>query len=138
MTPEREKYLAECSERELNLRKEITEIKGVLVAFKWKLNSKDDFYFSNTKRVNSIYRSIRRLKHKLTAYRHELHRLKGIDRVVVPRVKFSVKEIRGSRYTGKKSYYATCKCGNEFLYSGNGEDYCPNCGRKILWERVMK
>ena len=81
---------------------------------------------------------IKRYKYHLNAYRHELSRVKGMNKVVVPRVMFSVDEIKGQRRTGKKNYYAMCKCGNDNLYSGNGERYCPWCGKLLLWEKVKQ
>lgn len=135
MTPEREKYLAKCGRRELWLRSLIKIHKEAIKKAKEQLRND---VFDSYGQVADCKSAMRANRWLIASLHHELNCLKGMDRVVVPRVKFSVKEIRGHRYTGKKSYYATCKCGNEFLYSGNGEDYCPNCGRKLLWEKVMK
>ena len=133
MTLKREAYLAKCSEREKALR-EI--IRKHIVALKFHKSVLTlDFCLTATEKK---YRkeAIRNIKYYLNAYRHELARLKGMDRVVVPKVKFSVPQIREWGHTGRKSYYATCKCGNDTLYSGNDERYCPQCGRRILWEKV--
>ena len=128
MTPKREAYLAKCGKREKYLRKEIKDYKREIKAIKSALQTGYDSEF------NLGCLKFRKLW--LTMCRHELARLKGMDRVVMPKVKFSVPQIREWGHTGRKSYYATCKCGNDTLYSGNDERYCPNCGRRILWEKV--
>ena len=128
MTPKREKYLAKCGKLEMKYRKWIQDTKERIKEAKERLTIECDVEWEK-----SIIRS-----HKvyLGWYKHELNRLKGMDRVVVPKVNFSVPQIREWGRTGRKSYYATCKCGNGNLYSGSDERYCPNCGRLILWEKV--
>ena len=128
MTPKRKKYLAKCSKREKELRFNINKAKLNLAVFKMAVTKQG--------MLPILKDSIKSTKCMLVAYRHELHRLKGMDRVVVPKVKFSVPQIREWGRTGRISYYATCKCGNDTLYSGNDECYCPQCGRRILWEKV--
>ena len=111
MTPKREKYLAKCSKREKWFRMQIEDlkkdIKGVKRALT--LGYVDDWNIT----------WLRKCKFFLTIYRHELARLKGMDRVVVPK--------RG----------CFCKCGRD-LYGAKmlGSKYCDECGRKLLWEKV--
>lgn len=133
MTPKRKAYLAKCSKRELVLRHWIKVAKGNISRYKFGLNYDKTFTDDDMEYCLS---SIRFHKDRINCYRHELARLQGMDRVVVPKVKFSVPQIREWGHTGRKSYYATCKCGNDTLYSGNDERYCPQCGRRILWEKV--
>jgi hypothetical protein len=70
---------------------------------------------------------IRHNKIQLNAYRHELQRLKGMDRVVVPRVSYTSE--RSGQFLVRHEH---CCCGNKLF----GEVYCPECGRRILWEKV--
>lgn len=116
MTPERKKYLAKCSEKEKMLRRRIEVRKDFIVSNKFKLN--------NNKRLEKCERDwylmqIKDHKFNLTLYRHELHRLKGMDSVVVPK--------RAEGYIG----VFVCSCGSDVI-----ANYCPNCGRRILWEKV--
>jgi hypothetical protein len=68
---------------------------------------------------------IRQCKVRLSAYRHELARLKGMASVAAPR---NYRECNVS-ITG---HFATCKCGRDVSW----ERSCPNCGRHILWGKV--
>ena len=74
-------------------------------------------------------------KIKLNAYRHKLARIKGMDRVVVPRdVTFDTFVIcyclEGYRLLG------VCSCGKRLVqYKHN---YCPDCGRLILWNKCYE
>ena len=74
-------------------------------------------------------------KFELAAYRHELNRIKGMDRVVVPKdvqkFLYAVHDFGTGYGIG---FIGVCKCGAEL----NNVDckYCPNCGKRILWEKV--
>ena len=63
-------------------------------------------------------------KVRLAAYRHELNRLKGMDRVVVP----------SDAYTREYLGNGVCVCGYELHKKRH--NYCPRCGRRVLWEKV--
>lgn len=121
MTPEREAYLAKCSEREKYLRKEIKDYKNEIRAIKGALQAGYDSEW------NLGCLKFRKLW--LTMFRHELARLKGMDRVCVPEV------------TADYPYTAYCKCGSVvggYQYGSFWEDdYCRNCGRKLLWDKVV-
>lgn len=61
---------------------------------------------------------IRRYKTILTVCKHELARIRGWDKVVVPR-----------RHKEYKCVFV-CSCGHDVI-----DNFCPRCGRKILWEK---
>lgn len=111
MTPERKAYLAKCSEWEIEVRNRIRLYKQQIRLAKESLKyGYDDKWYRHC---------LRKHKHYLMMYRHELHRLKGMDRVAVPR--------RAEGYIG----VFVCKCGSDVI-----ANYCPNCGRRILWDKV--
>ena len=122
MTPKREAYLAKCSEKEKFWRKWIACEKQEVKAIKEALNSGAD---NNWNR-----HCLRTRKRYLMMYRHELARLKGMDKVVVPIL------IKASRETFPDHSYM-CKC---LKYLGWVKDinYCPKCGKRVLWEKVIK
>lgn len=68
---------------------------------------------------------IRKRKTILTACKHELQRIKGMDRVVIPSEQY---DRRFETY----NWYCT-KCDSEISVF---ENYCSECGRRILWEKV--
>lgn len=134
MTPERKAYLAKCKWKERYIRDKIAQEKGYIKHNKQILNSVnlkgayDCFAFE----IDWLYHEIKYRKYKLTVLRHELARLKGMDRVVVPQYKKY-----DSRYCCNVGW---CRCG-EFLKQINVlgvaiNEYCPNCGRHVLWEKV--
>lgn len=120
MTPEREKYIRSCNLKERiirhlirNSKEELKKNKAVCNSYNLKLIGRKPFGY----RLHIV--RIKESKLMLNAYRHELARLKGMDRVVVP------KKLEG--YTG----VAECSCGCWVL-----ANYCPECGRRLLWEKV--
>jgi hypothetical protein len=121
MTPEREAYLAKCSYKERKLRELIAEEKQVIKRFKERQKYPNKFLRS----VQLLL--IKRSKIALSALRHELQRLKGMDNVVVPKVSYTSE--RSGQFLLRHEH---CCCGNE-LY---GELYCPECGKRVLWEKV--
>lgn len=121
MTPKREAYLAKCSKREKRLRFKIQEFKNDICNEKYRLTQGGHLVEPDNTRCRT---RIRQYKHHLSAYRHELNRLKGMDRVVVPR-------FRGYNCDGIIVGY--CTCGNDVNFY---EAYCSDCGRRILWERM--
>ena len=122
MTPEREKYLAKCSKKELVIRCKISEAKSNLAYYKDFLTRNiDDWGLMVCKQCVDKY------KLELTAYRHELQRSKGMGRVVVP------KRIFIDNYCGISTKCTCCKCGRLIPHF---ENYCSDCGRHILWEKV--
>ena len=121
MTPEREKYLAKCSKKELAIRCKISEAKSNLAYYKDFLTRNiDDWGLMVCKQ------SVDKYKMELTAYRHELQRIKGMDRVAVPKVLVTGDYLEGFCWN----------CGG--VVSEHDHEYCPCCGRLILWEKVTK
>ena len=118
MTPERAKYLAKCSERERYIRMKLSTARLYL---KWHKKSISNGGIRVTKPTAKYE------KFELMAYRHELNRLKGMDRVVV----IGDDEPFVNTLTGAE--YWTCKCGAGIYVTDN---YCSNCGKRILWEKV--
>lgn len=116
MTPSREKYLAKCGEKEKWLREMIEHWQGIIQGNKWALNN--DKTILNDKDKSYFLSHIRKYKYIVSAYRHELARLKGMDRVVVPR-----KAYIGA--WGDKG--GLCKCGKHITDVHN---YCPWCGNE--------
>ena len=120
MTPKREAYLAKCSEWEVEVRNRIRLYKQQIRLVKESLKyGYDDKWYRHCLRKHKRY---------LMMYRHELARLKGMDKVVVPI------PIKAGRETFPDQSYI-CKC---LKYLGWVKDinYCPSCGRSILWEKV--
>lgn len=72
MTPKRKKYLANCSDREKELRFNINQAKINLAVFKMAVIKQG--------MLPILKNSIKSTKCMLVAYRHELNRLKGRDR----------------------------------------------------------
>lgn len=118
MTPEREKYLAKCSDKENFIRANITYYKQQLRSLKMaKLTIIGDKYWRG---------HIRHTKCHLNAYRHELARLKGMDRVTYPcRIMLN----NGDYIVG---LWRCSSCSDGLC---EGDNYCTGCGRKILWKR---
>ena len=127
MTPKRKTYMASCSKREAWIRTKMFQAKSEIALCKAILNYRH--------KVDDISKWKTRLdmwKIEFTAYQHELHRLKGIDRVVVPREVQINMEIVGIAMINVAT--GICKCGERL--ESLGHVYCPVCGRKILWEKV--
>lgn len=123
MTPQREIYLKQCSIAEQFLRGSIAITKREIKQAKDALNNNqiikptwDRTFWKGEIKAHNIL---------LSMYRHELNRLKGMDRVVVPRISYIGNDI----YLQKVE---RCSCGERLM----GEIYCPNCGRRLLWESV--
>jgi hypothetical protein len=122
MTPEREAYLAKCSKWEKILRHWIKVRKNDIKRHKFELNNAETIGEpKNLFRLNEI----RFHKDHLKCFRHELARLKGMDRVAVPSEQY---DRRFETY----NWYCT-KCDSEI---STFENCCSNCGRRILWEKV--
>lgn len=120
MTPEREKYFTSITSRERVIRHAIR-----MAALSLR-ETKEWWTKHKTNRPNKIRgykKTVKRQKLTLMACKRELAKLKGMDRVVAP------KEIRYRVY----DKYGKCSCG-VWVYSKC--DFCPNCGRRILWEKV--
>lgn len=110
MTPQRKAYLAKCSKKELWYRKRLFELKASLKTLK----------ILATAPENSCWlENIKFIKWEILVLRHELARLKGLDRVVVPEV-----------YKSTGVFHCSKCNGAVWLIKDN---YCPNCGRRILW-----
>lgn len=123
MTPEREAYLAMCSKRERILRDKIAIFKSALKTSKSFIRNYSTYGTKDSKKMVVMLSGILENKLKLSAYRHELARLKDMYGVCVP------KDVT-------KSYYGKvgrCTCG---LYVTENANYCLRCGRKLLWEKV--
>lgn len=117
MTPQREQYLAKCSNREKYLRKEIKDYKREIRVIKSSLQAGCDI------ELNLSCLKFRKLW--LTMARHELHRLKGMDRVVVPKISYSSDD-------DFSVPIFECSCGMILC----GTSCCERCGKRILWEKV--
>ena len=117
MTPKRKAYFAKCSDKEKWLRCKISAANSNLAYYKDLLTISVALDQNWGIIVNK--QKVKDYKREIVAYRHELHRLKGMDRVVVPK--------RAEGYIG----VFVCSCGSDVI-----ANYCPNCGRRILWEKV--
>lgn len=118
MTPQRQAYLAKCGKREKVLRDLIIKAKALIRACKKSLNADGEPCFFKD--------LIREAKFELNAYRHEIARLKGMDRVV------RAKEFQE---VGSQGLSRCSKCGEDLSIN---ERFCSACGRKILWEKVKQ
>lgn len=125
MTPKREAYLAKCSDREKLLRWKLKEAKQVLRKYKFAQNRKREIYPFPLTEAQIVYikKMVYESKTLINVYRHELARLKGMDRVAMPIV-----VVTGDYLEGYCDY-----CGG--VISEHDHDYCPCCGRRILWEK---
>jgi hypothetical protein len=132
MTPERKAYFAKCSKREKELR-EITRKHIVALKFHKSVLTLDFCLTATEKKYRK--EAIRVIKYYLNAYRHEIQRLKGMDRVVVPSRRY-LREVED----GILVEYEIQTCPNCNVLVGGDLcetlNYCPNCGRRILWEKV--
>ena len=126
MTPEREKYFDKCKVRELWLRGLIKTHKEAIKKAKEQLNYG---VFDSDGQVAVCKSAMRVNKWLVASLRHELNHIKGMGRVVVP------KRIFIDNYCGISTKCTCCKCGRLIPHF---ENYCSDCGRKILWERVTK
>lgn len=122
MTPKRKAYLAKCSRRERFIRDYIAYYKQNLKIYK------------RAKRTNDggeywVRKQIRNTKFNLSAYRHELARLKGMERVTVPKL-LTFLFSDGKRFEG----FVCSHCGETLM-----RDSCVNCGcgRRILWNKTL-
>lgn len=91
MTPEREKYLAKCGKREKFLRAKIKDEKITIRNNKYAIQTLPRIHNLDleqaSKWVCEYKSSIAKAKIMLSSYRHELNHFKGMDRMVVPKVK---------------------------------------------------
>lgn len=125
MTPEREKYLACITSRERVIRHAIRMAALSLRETKeWWTKHKTD----RPNKIRGYKKTVKRQKLTLMACKRELARLKGMDRVVVPRVIYS----STCNFIFKR--YECKKCGE---WINKTELYCSNCGRKILWNKTL-
>lgn len=120
VTPEREKYLAKCSKREQQIRVliryykyELKKAKAVCSSYDLKKIGRKPFGYRL--RIGNVKQD----KVIISALYHELARLKGMDRVVAP---------RGCGYYRQTGW---CVCGTDLIHRKH--NYCPRCGRRILW-----
>lgn len=129
MTPQRKKYFAQCSDKEKILRHRISGYLFEIQREKYLLNTEGGLV--DMDRYKSKLR-IKRYKYHLNAYRHELSRFKGMDKVVVPReLEIHLKIVEMGMVNVATGI---CKCGEKL--ESLGHVYCPVCGRRILWRRV--
>ena len=142
MTPERKEYLMEHTGREATIRDLIRGYKHELKKCKAVCSSYD---LKRIGRKPLGYRihivQVNETKLIIQALRHELQRLKGMDRVVVPKqTKHEVLPKTTSRPAIMSKPYFVCKCGDTVGFMMGNEwqkaTYCTHCGRRILWEKV--
>ena len=123
MTSERVAYLAKCSNRELWLRSEIRNIEIDICWQKQRISNANEEWIATGAKCELWHK-----KQLLMTLRHEVARLKGMDRVVEP---YEVMRFGFGANVPKVSY--NCEC---FEPIDRKHKYCPNCGRRILWEKV--
>lgn len=68
----------------------------------------------------------------MTPQKHELAKLKGVDRVVMPQDVYKMIEKIGDSWGVIRVGY--CVCGEDVRE--DTDKYCSYCGRKLLWEKV--
>ena len=131
-TKRRRKYLASCSEKEKYIREEIAMYKKSVRHWKHFLNFELSSLLENGKSSN-LYNTPEEVKQaivhqtfQMKTYRHELNRLKSMDRVA------KIKTHQWLR--GTNCVIAFCECGDSVAV--NEFNYCPTCGKKLLWEKV--
>lgn len=125
MVPKRKAYLAKCSEREKWLRENIGHWQGLIQGNKWALNN--DKQFTEDDKLYCLSH-IRKYKYQVSAYRHELARLKR-GKGVVPVRYDDCEEI-------SYAIVGTCpECGTH-LFGDGTNNYCHYCGRRVLWEKM--
>lgn len=123
MTRERLEYLVRVSVREGRIRLLLAEQKHYISKYKYILNNNEMSRYERQRCLSKIS------EHKFFAFilRDELQRLKGMDRVVVPRDVHIT--YLGFDKVGK------CTCGG---WVTPHEIYCHTCGRRVLWEKVKE
>jgi predicted amidophosphoribosyltransferase len=128
MTPERIEYFKKSSNAERDLRMLIKRCKKALKIAKSECSA-FNLKPSDKKPLEYLvkYVQLQDSKMLLQALRNELQRLTGMDRVVVPR------EVTIPSYTDLKQ--GCCICGRD-VYDAL-DSYCPNCGRRILWDKTL-
>ena len=122
MTPEREAYLAKCGDKEVWLRSAIRATKRDISYQKQRISNANEEWIATGAKCE-----LWNEKQLLMTLRHELQRIKGMDRVVIPSEQY---DRRFETY----NWYCT-KCDSEISVF---ENYCPTCGRKILWKKVSE
>ena len=115
MTPERKAYLDRCSKWERKLRSYIKNEKMVIKHRKWCLSISNIDYDRQRLKMSQRY---------LQMYRHELNRLKGMDRAT------SI-----YRTYDKETGLTSCFCSNCDRAIEQFDNYCGNCGKHFLWEK---
>ena len=130
MTPERKAYLAKCGNREVWLRSAIVTTQKDISCQKQRISNATEEWIATGAKCELWHK-----KQLLMTLRHELQRIKGMDRVVVPFKSYS-REVED----GVLVEYEVQTCPNCNVLVGGDlcevHNYCPDCGRKILWERV--
>ena len=142
MTPKRKKYLKRCSEREKYIREEIQIYKKSVKHWKHYLNVELPKILAKGEKPNlydtpeEVRQAITHQTFQMKTYRHELNRLKGADRVVVPVLEY-MEEDEGDGIIAQVDAWRCPKCGT-FVggYCWETSTYCMQCGRRILWEKV--
>ena len=126
MTPKRETYMASCSKREAWIRTKMFQAQSEISLCKAILN-----YRHKVDDISKWKTRLETWKIEFTAYRHELHRLKGMDRVVVPR------DVNVWKKTDGYELYGECCCDDDFnILFEDTNKYCSCCGRRVLWEGI--
>ena len=141
MTPKREAYLEKCSYREAWLRSAIVATKRDISYQKQRISNATDEWIATGAKCELWHE-----KQLLMTLRHELARLKGMDRVVVWNTRFEpvkrgkwVKHceiVQGLSGCGgsasvveyEKDFLMCSECTEIVEYASN---FCPNCGTKM-------
>ena len=137
MTPKRKKYLKRCSEREKYIREEIQIYKKSVKHWKHYLNVELPKILAKGEKP-SLYDTPEEARQAIThqtfqmkTYRHELSRLKGMDRVVVPKQTQTATYFADGEW--KQCNLEHCSCGA--LLDKVLNIYCYKCGKRIIWRR---
>lgn len=126
MTPQRQAYFNKCSDKEKSVREQIDIAEQVIRGCKATLNRKRKNHLTQGQ-IDYSLSVISEAKIIANAYRHELAKIKGMDRVAYPH---KIKINKGDYIV---NLWRCSSCGDGLCEDDN---YCSACGRKILWERV--
>lgn len=133
MTPKREAYIKKCSKRENWFRKRLSDLKITLKALKILADAP----------VNDGWLArIKCIKWEISAMRHEINRIKGMDRVCVPKVLVTgdYMGFDGSDYCHQEAVMQEMESrGYEVNYLWSFRGYRgKSFGKQVLKERIPK
>jgi len=127
MTPERAVYLSTISKKERLIRNDIEFTRQQIKTYKHELCSLAEQNIDGRGQI--IARWLKGVTIRLSAYRYELNRLKGMNRMVEPEIVPLPPNPKG-----QKNVTVCKKCGTKLI--GPLAIHCPGCGRYIMWWRL--